>query len=108
MECPYCKSEDFVPCVAINNVDCYGDKIFNVCCKQCGGALKISLSRIVKLNSVRSTLFDEDDWGQKPQDNSVEILNNCDDCVVESCDMRGEAVECSGHVSDSGKLRASA
>jgi hypothetical protein len=29
----------------------------------------------------------------------------CDDCVVESCDMRGEAVECSGRVTESGKLR---
>jgi hypothetical protein len=29
----------------------------------------------------------------------------CDDCVVESCDMRGEAVECSGRVTENGKLR---
>lgn len=76
MECPYCESEDFVPSVATNNVDCYGDKIFNVCCKCCGGALKISLRRTIKLVSVRPTIFDEDDWGQKPQGNKEEILNN--------------------------------
>ena len=29
----------------------------------------------------------------------------CDDCIVESCDMRGQAVECSGRVTESGKLR---
>ena len=28
----------------------------------------------------------------------------CDDCIVEQCDMRGEAVECSGRTGN-GKLR---
>ena len=29
----------------------------------------------------------------------------CNGCIVENCNMRGDAVECSGHVTENGKLR---
>ena len=61
------------------------------------------------LRYVVATLFEERQKTIAQHSNGAEPAEIClcDDCVVESCDMRGEAVECSGHVSDSGKLRAS-
>lgn len=51
--CPHCKAESCIPEVAFRNVDAYGNNSFDVPCVHCGKMIRISLSRIVRVNSVR-------------------------------------------------------
>jgi hypothetical protein len=60
-KCPHCGKTNCVKEVCFNNVENYGSSSFHLPCLHCGKMIRVSLSRVVKLNYVEESPLPRDE-----------------------------------------------